>query len=135
MSRQKQSPFRRFFASRLFLLVALCLAVLTAAGFARAYYQDYKVRQEIKKLKDDISSLEKKKFESLSFLDYVMSDRFLEEKARVELNLKKPEEKVIFIQDISGSQPLLETQFAEGEKDPSVLDNPRKWWYYFTHQS
>ncbi|MBI2989615.1 MAG: septum formation initiator family protein [Candidatus Magasanikbacteria bacterium] len=134
MSRQKQSPFKKFFTSRLFLLVALFLAILTAGGFARAYYQDYKVRQEIKKLKEDIDSLEKKKFESLRFLDFVMSDRFVEEKARTELNLKKPDEQVIFIQNVSGPEPETNAQALDEEKKWEVLDNPRKWWYYFSHK-
>ena len=56
MPHPNQQGFRRFFGSRLFLLVGLAVAVLFAFGFARAYYQDYKVRQEIRALQEEVKN-------------------------------------------------------------------------------
>lgn len=131
MSRNQISVFRRFFSSRLFLAVAFVSLVLIALGYARAYYQDYQIRQEIRELEDEVKSLETRKIESMELLRYVSSPDFVEEKARTELNLTKPGEKVIIIQ----------RERKEGADEPNGLGTDRplnnivQWWYYFTHNS
>ena len=98
MSNRKQQSFvTRFFSSRLFLFVGFFVIIILALNFVRGYYQKYKVDQEILLLKEEISSLERKKIESMEILEYVSSEEFVEEKARTELNMKKEGEKVIYI--------------------------------------
>jgi len=128
MKKQKQSALRRFFGSRLFLILALVCAILIAFGYARAYYQDYKVRQEITALQDDVKRLEHKKLESMEILKYVTSQAFVEEKARTELNMKKPGENVMIVK----SQVEIENKGMEEPVEKYTLNNPIKWWYYFT---
>ncbi len=130
MKKKRQTILGRFFGSRLFLLIALILAILVAFGYARAYYQDYKIKEEIKALQDEVKSLEHKKLESMEILKYVTSPAFVEEKARTELNLKKPGENVLVIKnhENEAQRELLRPV------DNSVLNNPIKWWYYFTHK-
>jgi len=45
-----KNGFKRFFGSRLFLVIALVVTILVAFSYARAYYQDYTIRQEIQSL-------------------------------------------------------------------------------------
>lgn len=130
MKRHTQSFWRRFFASRWFWLSAFAVALLFALGYARAYYQDYKVRQEIKALQAEVKQLESKKIESLEILKYVISPAFVEEKARTELNMKKPGENVIIVKN----QAEFEKQDEGLSTDAVLLPNPVKWWYYFTHK-
>ncbi|PIR73980.1 MAG: hypothetical protein COU35_04985 [Candidatus Magasanikbacteria bacterium CG10_big_fil_rev_8_21_14_0_10_47_10] len=136
MSRQKQhGVFRRFFGSRLFLIIALIVLTLIALSFARAYYQDYKIRQQIAELREEVHQLEKRKLESMEILDYVTSDTFVEEKARTELNMKKSGENVVVIsdpglQEFSGRDIMQEPPDSQASAD---TPNPLKWWYYFTH--
>lgn len=126
----QQSWLRRFFASRLFLLCAGLLCLLLAFGYARAYYQDYQVRVEISRLKDDVAHLEKKKIASLQILQYVMSPDFVQEKARLELNMKKPGEHVVVVEGAAN---------RDGDPSPAAtprqkIGNPLKWWYYFSRR-
>lgn len=130
MRRQSEHSLRRFFASRSFLVVSLVVAILVAMSFARAYYEDYKVRQEIKNLQEEVKQLEKKKFDSIELLKYVSSDNFVEEKARTELNLKKNGENVVFIEEGADIEDAVVEELEEGK---SYLSNAKKWWYYFTH--
>lgn len=131
MTREGQSSaIQRFFASRLFLIIALCIALLFALGYARAYYQDYKVKQQIAALKEDVSRLEKRKLESLRILQYVMSPSFVEERARTELNLQKPGEHTVVLER-RASMPVASS--TAGGPSGQKIGNPLKWWYYFTH--
>ncbi len=127
-----KSGFKRFFGSRLFLLTSLIVTILIAFSYARAYYQDYTIKQEIRELQNQVKNLEKKKIESLEILKYVMSPSFVEEKARTELNLKKPGENVIVIPSQSGKDLKGYTLEDQGESSSEYLKNPTKWWYYFT---
>jgi cell division protein FtsB len=105
-------------------------AILAIIGYARAYYQDYKIRQEIEALQYEIQSLEKKKIESLEILDYVMSDGFVEERARTDLSMKAPGERVIMFTE-SSSTAVDATAVTSQKKN---LKNPIKWWYYVTNK-
>lgn len=130
MQKNEKSFFKRFFGSRWFLVTAFVVAVLVAFGYARAYYQDYKIRQEINSLQEQVKKLEHKKLESMEILKYVISDAFVEEKARTELNLKKPGENVLVLKNQDGDEKIEENSPVE----KTLLNNPIKWWYYFLNR-
>ena len=127
--KEHASPIRRFFSSRLFLICILFAVGVVALGYARAYYQDYKIAQEIRSLEKEVSQLENKKLESLDILTYVMSDTFVEESARTQLNVKKPGEHVVVVESSVSSA------VARGQLHPKDLNNWVKWWYYFVRHS
>jgi len=129
--KKKQSALGRFFTSRLFLLLACIAVALVAFSYARAYYQDYAIRQEIARLEREVRALEHKKLESFELLKYVSSDAYVEKKAREEFNLKKPGENVIAISE-EGVLKHEEIPLPMAKKI-DALNNPIKWWYYFTH--
>lgn len=127
------SPLRRFFTSRLFLVVIFGMIGLIIFGSIRTYYQDYKVKQEIASLQNEVNNLQKKKFQSMELLEYITSDAFVEEKARTELNLKKPGEHVLIIP--ASPKHAEQKQLALNSSDSGQsLSNPIKWWYYFIHK-
>lgn len=120
--------WQKVFSSRWFLLVLLVVAILVAVSYGRAYYRDYQVRQEITRLQDEVKKLEAKKIETMEILQYVKSNNFIEEKARTELNLIKPGEKMVIVASgtkLGGSE--LETPKDYGQD----LPNPVKWWRFF----
>lgn len=120
---------RNFFASRLFLVVLLVITSLMALLYARAYYQDYMVRQEIKELQSDIEKLNTKKLESLKILEYVTSDQFVEETARTDLNMKKAGESVLVVPQVVSESSAVGAVYNVETDD---LSPAMKWWYYFT---
>lgn len=128
----KTAPVKRFFLSPLFLAIAFPLAILLVVAYARSYVSNYYIHQEIEDLESQISQLETKKLESIGLLEYVLSDDFVEEKARTELNLRKPGENVIIISDSVSSD------VAAATREPPTrqyIPNPIKWWYYFTNSN
>ncbi|MBU0597226.1 septum formation initiator family protein [Patescibacteria group bacterium] len=125
----KQSMFKSFFGSRLFLLFSLVIMMLVAFGYARGYYQDFKIKEEIRQLEEEVKSLETKKIESLDILQYVTSDDFIEEKARTELNLKKPGEKVVVFDRKDESY-----EERDNLGEDASIKNPKKWLNYFLHK-
>lgn len=131
MEKKSDNKIKYVVSSRWFLVIALVIAIFFAFIFARAYYQDYKVRQEIESLKEEVKSLETKKIDLLNLYKYVESDEFVEEKARLELNMKKPGENVLIL---SNAISDFDDDRLFVDENKQVLNNPIKWWYYFTHQ-
>lgn len=126
-----QKPKKNQLLSGKFALYILAgVFLLFAFNFGRAYYQNFQVRQEIKELEAQVKGLETKKLESLEILKFVSSDDYVEEKARTELHMKKPGEKVLIL-----NTKQYESDMNNKKKELNILTNPKKWFYYFiTHQ-
>ena len=128
MSSVKESGWKIFFSSHIFILVVIIVAVMVVFAYGRAYYQDYLVRQEIDRLEEQAEKLEARKMELLGVLKYVKSDSFAEEKARTELNMVKPGEQVLVVskRDVADN----------GQEDSGMvkwdnISNYKKWFKYF----
>jgi len=132
MHSAKENRWKIFFGSRLFIAGAALVAFLVILGYVRAYYQDFQVKQEIFHLQDEARGMEVKKLQLLEVLRYVKSDDFVEEKARTELNMIKPGEKLAVIENTEPPQ-------AGGQEKMGVvgldnIPNYLKWWKYFFRQ-
>jgi cell division protein FtsB len=128
MPSHKDSAWKNFFGSKIFVLIVAVVAIMVVFSYARVYYQDYLVRQEIEHLEEQVRTMQAKKMELLDVLSYVKSDDFVEEKARTELNMAKPGEQVIVV-----DQARVQT---DGQADNPVLKlentpNYKKWFRYF----
>ncbi|MBU0545796.1 septum formation initiator family protein [Patescibacteria group bacterium] len=121
---------KSFLRSRLFLLVIFLGSILIAFAYGRAYYQDMEVRKEIARLQNEVKSLEVKKMETLDVLKYVKSPAFAEEKARLELNMAKPGEKMAVVAGKSAVEKQ-GGQEAEKELELDSIPNIIKWWNFF----
>lgn len=131
---RQQSTFSRLMASRMFLFALVGIAGLVSFNYGRAYYQDYKIRQEIAELHNEVRRLEKKKIESLEILKYVASQDFVEAKARTELNMKKPGEQVLVVKGEVADDVGENMAASAPSEDKKPLKNIVKWWYYFSHK-
>lgn len=129
MEEKKQSKWKQIFYSRWFLLVLFVLVIFLALSYTRAYYQEYKVQQEITNLRNELGSLQGKKLETIELLKYVQTDEFLEDKARTELNLVKPGERMAVIPTDSAGDDS--RQDSGKVLEFTKLINPFKWFKLF----
>lgn len=122
---------KRFFKSRVFVPIVLFIFCLAFFAFGRAYYRDYEIRQEIAKMETEVKRLQSKKVETLEFLDFVKSDVFAEEQARLNLNLVRPGEQLAVV-----SGGVKKVVRATSQTEPKIVQsieiaNFLQWWYYF----
>ncbi len=122
---------KKFFKSKMFTFGLLVVFVLTVFAYGRSYYQDYEVKQEIIRLKEEVRNLESRKMETLEILQYVQSSVFAEEKARLELNMAKPGEKSVIFSE-TRSEESEGGQKDEKDIKSNNISNITKWWKYFT---
>lgn len=129
MAETKNEKWSQVFYSRWFLLILFLAAIFLIFSYFRAYFQESRVRNEIDTLHEEVETLEAKKIKTVEILKYVQSQAFVEEKARTELNLLKPGEKMAIIP--SGS---IKTDIGQPEQDLlkwSNVKNPIKWFKFF----
>ena len=119
---------KKFYRSKTYLLVGLVVLVFVSFAFVRAYYQNYQVHEEIRKLQDSTAQLESKKLDLQKYLKYAESDAYVEEKARTDLNMAKDGENVTIV---SGNTEDFTRQNPDVVVQSSPVSNIRKWWQYF----
>lgn len=123
-----KSILKKIFNSKYYLPIGFVALLFVGFAFARAYYQNYQVRQTIHALQEKTSSMESRNFDLEKYLKYAKSDDFVEEKARTELNMVKDGENVI---QINGSEKDFARQNTSEVVKSDTTSNPRKWWNYF----
>lgn len=130
MTQHQAGLWKRFFSSRWFLVVGILILVLLCVAYSRAFYQNYRIRQEIKRLNQETQRLESKRFELKDTLEYVQSPGFVERKARTELNLMKEGENLVVVKG-ERSSSIVNGQVQTKVVESRELTNPEKWWNYF----
>jgi len=119
--------FYRLFSNQRFLaIISLCLLGLIIFPIAKTYTQKRLMEKEINDIKAEIDSYQKTNQELKEMISYLESDQSLEEQARLNLNLKRPGEKVIVIDNSKNIE--FSTETAESAITESNL---KKWWRYF----
>jgi cell division protein FtsB len=123
---QPHSFFYRLISSQRFLaIIGLVFLVIVIFPLARAYNQRRLVEREITDVKKQISDFENQNQELKELVEYLQSDQALEEQARLNLNLKKPGEEVIVIENKGAGVATVDSSVDES------IGNLIKWWRYF----
>jgi cell division protein FtsB len=130
MRSSRESTWKKVFYSRWFLAVLFVLCFLVLFAYARAYYADYQVEQEIKRLEAETKALQAKKLETLELLKQVQSTAFVEEQARQNLNLEKPGENMVIISR-TNKTPRGQTAETVVQDEEPQRSNVAEWWRYF----
>jgi cell division protein FtsB len=113
-------------SQRFFAIIGLVLLFIIILPLARTYSQRRLVEQEISDIQKEIAQFEKDNQELKEMLNYLKSDQSLESQARINLNLKKPGETVIVIEN----QENKKNQDSTPEEKIKT-SNLKKWFDYF----
>ncbi len=129
----KNNNFKQFFFSKFFVIFIILIIFAMIFGYFKSTVSMSSVDQEIVRLKEDLEMRKKRKIELLGLLNYVKSDRYVEEKARTELNLRKSGENVVILHGDTPVKDVVDyvTIPISGQK----ISNHIKWWYYFTNKN
>lgn len=118
--------YRLVTSQRFLAIVGLSFLVLILFPLAKTYSQRKLVEQEINDVKKEISDFESKNQELKEMINYLQSDQSLEEQARLNLNLKKPGETVVVI-----NEKKIAANAVSPSDETKDFSNLKKWWYYF----
>lgn len=121
------SFFYRLVSSQRFLaIIGLVFLAVIIFPLAQTYSQRRLAEKEIQDVKNKISNYEIKNKQLEDLITYLKSDQSLEAQARLNLNLKKPGEAVIVVED----KKVNDANIITSSNDESA-GNLVKWWSYF----
>jgi cell division protein FtsB len=126
--RQSNQPFwQRFLMSQRFLAIVFVVMIIAISfPLIRSVSQRKMIEQEIADMKKDNEAYRNKSQELKDMIDYLQSDISLEEQARLNLGLKKPNEDVVVVNRLKAS----ETSSSAVSEDSRVT-NWLRWIHYF----
>jgi len=124
--RDKKAILPDLIFSKFFLVFCIFLFLVILLGLAKGTIKNYKVDSEIENLQDEINNLERQNQELGQLIDYLKSDTFVEQEAKLKFGYKKSGETLVVI-------PNQEIEEIKDTEEPisSELANPIKWWLYF----
>ncbi len=132
---------RILFNSKTFALIGLIIIVLISIPLAKRVSQKYKIDREIKDLEAEIADLENKNIDLKELINYLESDQFVEEQARLQFGFKKEGEEVVVIksEEVGQNQERIEAGgsavfgIVGSDKNQSAqsISNPERWRGYF----
>ena len=128
---RRRNFFTKIIYSQKFLaLVGLGLVVFISFPLAKNVSKRYHLSKEIKELDEEIVEFESKNKDLKQLITYLESEQFVEEKARLNLGLKKEGEKVVEIKD-DVSATTTASLPAGNQGSLGIFSNLRRWWNYF----
>ena len=119
--------FYRLVSSQRFLaIIGLVFLVVIIFPLAKTYSQRRLVEKEITDVQNQIANFENQNQQLQELIAYLQSDQSLEEQARLNLNLKKPGEEVVVVEN-----KKLKINEINASSTVVVESNLSKWWHYF----
>jgi cell division protein FtsB len=140
LKKNKKSAWKSFYSQFFLTIIGLFLILLICFPLYRHVRQRRIIDNEIAKLRSEIKNFEEKNSKLKELVDYLKSDEFFEEQARLKLGLAKEGEKVFIIkkedqnaQNEAGKNSA--DYFSAGELDGSGTreSNFSRWLRYFFH--
>ena len=113
------------FNQRFLAIIGLVFLVIIIFPLARTYSQRRLVEKEIEDVKGQIAAFTDQNQQLTDLINYLQSDQSLEEQARLNLNMKKPGEGVVVIEDKNVNADDVST--VPNESGSNLI----KWWRYF----
>ena len=130
---KKQSTLNRLLRSKLVIILELVILVGLSIALGKEVLHKYQVQGEIRELETKISELEHRNVEIGSLINYLESDEYKEEQARLKLGLQKPGESVITVLGASTESETISTESLAYNiyVSDDTKTNPQRWWDYF----
>ncbi len=124
---------KRWLPAREIILFAAGLLVLALISMplAKNYNRRKSIDKQIAAIEEEIKKTENKNTDLQKLIDYFRSDQFVEEQARLNLNMKKPGESVAIVSpDDSIAASRQTSGSGTGPAEPAAA-NPHRWLKYF----
>ncbi len=131
-SKNNNSAWKSVLSSRLLLVFEIAIVLLFSFALVKEVVRRWEVRQEIKRLEDQIAELNTQNSELSGLIDYFQSDYYKEREARLKLGLQKEGESALSLPVISnvggGNASETTAKISSNAGNESI---PQKWWNYF----
>jgi len=135
MPRQRKSPFIKIISSNLFIVASIAVLIFLGVSLGKEMIRRHQISQRINSLESEIEKLEESNTELSDLINYLKSDEYREEEARIKMGLKKKDENVIVVPNLNSNDNINQSAKLAGNtnqiSENKESSNLAKWWYYF----
>lgn len=117
--------------NKVLLSVLIIILIFIAFTFIQGWRRTSQVDQEIAGLGQEINTLEQDNLEFQELIEYFNSDAYIEEKARLDLGLKKDGENVVVVNTNEEVDQIEEPSLSEYITQNTEETNLQRWWSLF----
>ena len=111
-------------------IIGAVILLIISVVFIKSSFDVLKSKERLDEINSELSSLNEEKEKIEKEIEYKQTDEYVEEKARNELNLIKPGEKVyVVVEESSGSVVLSETDEIKQDEKEEIDKKKQKNWY------
>ena len=133
MRKEKRYKKATWFASKWFLLALLTVALLISVSLIKEIARSYRINKEISQLRAQVLGAQADNSNLQNFVEYLKTDRYFEEEARLKFGKKLAGEKEIVLKN--EEQPTTNPEessltFSHLSANKKTTSNPRKWFVY-----
>lgn len=135
MHKRRDREIKNNFFSNQYLVSAIGLIIIIsiAIPLIKNLNKQHQINNEIKGLEEEISQLENKNLQLKNLTEYLGSDEFVNEQARLQLNYRAEGEEVVVIK--SKEEPSAQSTDNKEKimynNKKKTRSNPSRWWNYF----
>jgi len=128
---------RTMLSSKLFTIVMIVIIVLIAQPLIKKINQRRELNKEISEMQEEVKRVENKNEDLKGLIDYLESDSFVEKEARLNLDLRRPGEKVAVVKDINNTtvdkkiKSVFNIPGLNKQQEYLPQNNWQKWYDYF----
>lgn len=126
MKRSFSQKVYKMLVYNIFVFSCIIILAIVAISLSRDFVKYQKLKKEIDSRKQDIVNIENKISELFDYIKYLDSENYAEKKARVELGMKKSDEKVAIVAPSQEEKIEIQRETSAMVATPNYL----KWWNY-----
>ena len=138
-TKRKKNINKILFNKIVLTVIGFFIIIAISIPLARNVSKQYRINKEIKELEKEITNLKGNNINLNNLIDYLKSDQFNEEQARLKLNYKKEGEQVAVIKDEEGTDIKKNSEeinyFNIEDINKNAIkkekNNPERWFIYF----
>lgn len=131
--------FGKIFFHPIFIgVVGFCILVYITIPIIRNAQKQKKINDEIRELEKEVTRLDGNNADLKKMINYLNSDQFVLEQARLNLNYKKDQEAVVVIKNLDGKlenggdgKQVFNINEEKKKKNIFKDSNFYKWWQFF----
>ncbi len=130
---KKNSLSKFLFSSAILACLGLIVIFIISIPLVKSLNQKNQVKEEISVIQQEIDNLKSENQDLENLIEYLNSDQFLEEQARLNFGLKRQGENVVVVTDkekVAGVSTTSQAIFGDRNSEPEK-SNPQKWFAYF----
>lgn len=128
----KKRPGPKVPIAQFIAVIALSISIFLVIDFGRRAAANYRVQREAQRLSQEVEIVHQHQTELLAWRSYVASDLYVEEVARKELRLARPNETVVIVMPTPEAIAITTTTESLAEVTAPIIQTPAEaWWHLF----